>query len=157
MTQSHTSSCPILHVLLINSYTSLFLPPPHSLTTCPVLPSHVSVQVPSEARVGDVIGITCLAENSNPPADVTLVINGQTPPGASSRMIKVDHGGWNTITNLSNYEVRVPADSEPTDLNVNCYALNQAIGSTEISTKVVSVLSEYHQIPTSLIYMYVYV
>ncbi|XP_069180503.1 nephrin isoform X2 [Procambarus clarkii] len=98
--------------------------------------SSVTISGPDEAKVGDVIAISCVAENSNPPADVTVVINGQTPPGATSRTQKVDHGGWRTITNLTNYEVR-PIDS---DLTVNCYALNQALGSTKIDTKVVSVL-----------------
>nr|XP_027221837.1 LOW QUALITY PROTEIN: synaptogenesis protein syg-2-like [Penaeus vannamei] len=89
-------------------------------------------------KVGDVITITCVAENSNPPSDVNLVINGQTPPGATSRTQKVPNGGWNTITNLTRYEVR-PIDA---DLMVNCYALNQALGSTKIDTEVISVLRE---------------
>ncbi|XP_071520410.1 nephrin-like isoform X2 [Panulirus ornatus] len=99
-------------------------------------PSLVTITGPNEAKVGDVIAISCLAENSNPAADVNLVINGQTPPGATSRTQEVEHGGKNTITNLTSYEVR-PID---TDLTINCYALNQALGSTKIDTKVVSVL-----------------
>ncbi|XP_050737080.1 nephrin-like isoform X2 [Eriocheir sinensis] len=99
-------------------------------------PSQVTIDGPTEAKVGDMISISCVAENSNPPSDVNLVINGQTPPGATSRTYKVDHGGWNTVTNLTSYEVR-PIDS---DLTVNCYALNQALGSTKINTQVVSVL-----------------
>ncbi|XP_069950539.1 nephrin isoform X2 [Cherax quadricarinatus] len=98
--------------------------------------SSVTIFGPDEAKVGDVIAISCVAENSNPPADVTVVINGQTPPGSISRTQKVDHGGWRTITNLTTYEVW-PIDS---DLTVNCYALNQALGSTKIDTKVISVL-----------------
>ncbi|XP_069974958.1 nephrin-like isoform X2 [Penaeus vannamei] len=98
--------------------------------------SKVTITGPSQAKVGDVITITCVAENSNPPSDVNLVINGQTPPGATSRTQKVPNGGWNTITNLTRYEVR-PIDA---DLMVNCYALNQALGSTKIDTEVISVL-----------------
>ncbi|XP_066949212.1 nephrin-like isoform X2 [Macrobrachium rosenbergii] len=98
--------------------------------------SQVTISGPSEVKVGDIIAVSCIAENSNPPADVNLVINGQTPPGATSSTQKVDNGGWNTITNLTSYEVR-PIDS---DLTVNCYALNQALGSTKIDTMVISVL-----------------
>lgn len=98
----------------------------------------MTITGPSQAKVGDVITITCVAENSNPPSDVNLVINGQTPPGATSRTQKVPNGGWNTITNLTRYEVR-PIDA---DLMVNCYALNQALGSTKIDTEVISVLRE---------------
>ncbi|KAK8404516.1 hypothetical protein O3P69_007633 [Scylla paramamosain] len=99
-------------------------------------PSEVAINGPTEAKVGDIISISCIAENSNPPSDVNLVISGQTPPGATSRTYKVEHGGWNTVTNLTSYEVR----SIGSDLTVNCYALNQALGSTKISTQVVRVL-----------------
>ncbi|KAG0716042.1 Synaptogenesis protein syg-2 [Chionoecetes opilio] len=55
-------------------------------------PSRVSINGPTEAKVADIISISCIAENSNPPSDVNLVINGQTPPGATSRTYKVEHG-----------------------------------------------------------------
>ncbi|CAL4122494.1 unnamed protein product [Meganyctiphanes norvegica] len=101
-------------------------------------PSKVTVTAPDSATVGDVITVSCLAENSNPPADVNIVINGHTPQGTNARTLKVENGGWNTLTNLSSYEVR-PMD---TDLTVNCYALNQALGSTKIDTKVINILRE---------------
>ncbi|KAG7155821.1 Synaptogenesis protein syg-2-like 7, partial [Homarus americanus] len=99
-------------------------------------PSTVTIFGPDEAKVGDVISLSCVADNSNPPADVTVVINGQTPPGATSSTQKVEHGGWRTTTNLTVYEVR-PTDS---DLTINCYALNPPLSSTKIDTKIISVL-----------------
>ncbi|CAL4132163.1 unnamed protein product [Meganyctiphanes norvegica] len=85
--------------------------------------------------VGDVITVSCLAENSNHSADVNIVINGHTPQGTNTQTLKVENGGWNTLTNFT-YEVQ-PMDTE---LPVTCYVLNQALGSNKTDTKVISIL-----------------
>lgn len=106
------------------------------LSTVP--PSEVRVSAPKSARIGESIALSCVAENSYPAADISLVINGQTPPGTSSSLITRDDGGFDTMANLTAFEIR-PMD---TDLVVACYAHNHPLGDTKVDTQIVTVLSK---------------
>ena len=105
-----------------------------------VPPSSVKISAPENAKVGDIISISCVAENSNPAADVSLVVNGLTPPGIASSRRKSGTGGFTTVTNLTQFEIQ-PMDE---DLMVYCYAHNQPLSSTKVDTKTVLVLRECH-------------
>ena len=105
----------------------------------PVVPDSLEIEAPSQVKVGDIISVTCTANNSNPASDVSLIIDGVTPSGISSRHVDGQNGGTTTITVLNNYEIR-PMDS---DLTIKCYAFNKALRKTKFSTKNVIVLSKY--------------
>ncbi|XP_076062495.1 nephrin-like isoform X2 [Oratosquilla oratoria] len=108
----------------------------HIQLTVQFAPSSIVITAPNEVRVGDRIAISCVAANSNPKADVSLVIDNQNAPGTMSRIIRGENESWTTITNLTNYQVHLVRS----DLMVNCYAQNQALGSTSTASKVIRVL-----------------
>ncbi|KAF2366197.1 Fibronectin type III [Trinorchestia longiramus] len=99
-------------------------------------PDSVTVKGPDQAKVGDNISLSCIASNSNPAADVSLVVNGHTPPGIASNQVRTDNWGFTTMANLSTYEVQ-PMDK---DLVVACYAHNQPLASTKVDTKTITIL-----------------
>ena len=99
----------------------------------------MEITAPDQAKVGDVISVSCKATNSNPPADVTLIINGKTPSGTNSKQEDGINGGKTTITELAAYEVG-PID---TDLAINCYVSNVVFPKTNHNSKIVTVLRKY--------------
>ena len=94
---------------------------------------------PDEVNVGDNISLSCTAENSNPPADVSILINGNPPPGVTFEQTKTPDGGFTTVTNLASYVVG-PTER---DLKVTCYAANAPLGKTEMDTKIIIVKRKF--------------
>ncbi|XP_018024106.1 nephrin isoform X2 [Hyalella azteca] len=98
-------------------------------------PDHVQVTGPAIARVGENVTLTCLTENSNPPATISWVVDGQPHRSSGDRREKASAGGWHTISSIS---VIVP--SVDRDMMFTCHATNQNIGTTKVDTYTLSVL-----------------
>ncbi|KAG1691200.1 Nephrin [Nymphon striatum] len=63
-------------------------------------PGKAVIDGPKEASAGDVITMFCKTERSNPPADISWVIDGRRTPSTDS--VKADpQGGWITSSNIT--------------------------------------------------------
>ncbi|KAI5705413.1 hypothetical protein M8J75_014719 [Diaphorina citri] len=89
-------------------------------------PATVSITGPKEARVGDIVPLTCTTAPSNPPAQITWQIGGAK---VSSE------GGW---TSSSNTSVVITADMR--NLVVVCYGHNKQLTEHATVTHTISVL-----------------
>ncbi|XP_050709640.1 nephrin-like [Eriocheir sinensis] len=92
-------------------------------------PQNVRVTGPKQARVGDNVTLHCFAENSNPPAKVSWVMDGQPRPETSTRNETTRSGGWHTDSELT---LAVPHLNR--DITFTCHATNQALGETKVDT-----------------------
>ncbi|XP_037827226.1 nephrin isoform X4 [Lucilia sericata] len=103
-------------------------------------PTHVSISGSTEARVGDVVPLTCTTAASNPPAEIKWMVGGRQIRNATSRTTVSPEGGWITISNIT-------AVIEPNkrSLVVICHGLNMQLTENVVSTHTVNVL--YPPIP----------
>ncbi|CAN7984404.1 unnamed protein product [Ixodes hexagonus] len=100
-----------------------------------VAPSKVKVRGPKEAKAGDQITMRCSTERSNPPAEVSWVVDGR--PFESVSTITADpKGGWVTTSNIT---VNITGQERNMKM-FSCYAVNQALGDTVVETAAVSIL-----------------
>lgn len=98
-------------------------------------PSKVKVRGPKEAKAGDQITMRCSTERSNPPAEVSWVVDGR--PFESVSTITADpKGGWVTTSNIT---VNITGQERNMKM-FSCYAVNQALGDTVVETAAVSIL-----------------
>ncbi|XP_042868952.1 nephrin-like isoform X2 [Penaeus japonicus] len=98
-------------------------------------PDKVVVSGPAQSRVGENVTLKCVVDNSNPPAEVSWVVDGQPRPEATTRRERAGPGGWHTISRL---ELGVPVVDR--DMMFTCHATNQALGETKVDTYMLSVL-----------------
>ena len=103
-----------------------------------VPPEKVDISGPKTARVGDNVTLTCLVENSNPPASVEWVVNSQPYDSGVTKKERAVSGGWHTVSRLA---VTIPRTDR--DMEVACHATNHAIGKTKVQNYKISVLSKY--------------
>ncbi|KAM7342976.1 nephrin adhesion molecule sticks and stones isoform 1-T2 [Cochliomyia hominivorax] len=98
-------------------------------------PTHVSISGSTEARVGDVVPLTCTTAASNPPAEIKWMVGGRQIRNATSRTVVSPEGGWITISNIT-------AVIEPNkrSLVVICHGLNMQLTENVVSTHTVNVL-----------------
>ncbi|XP_065366924.1 nephrin isoform X1 [Calliphora vicina] len=103
-------------------------------------PTHVSISGSTEARVGDVVPLTCTTAASNPPAEIKWMVGGRQIRNATSRTTVSPEGGWITISNIT-------AVIEPNkrSLVVICHGLNMQLTENVVSTHTINVL--YPPIP----------
>lgn len=98
-------------------------------------PSKVKVRGPKEAKAGDQVTMRCSTERSNPPAEVSWVVDGR--PFESVSTITADpKGGWVTTSNIT---VNITGQERNMKM-FSCYAVNQALGDTVVETSAVSIL-----------------
>ncbi|XP_054719088.1 nephrin-like [Uloborus diversus] len=98
-------------------------------------PSKVTIMGPKEAQEGDSVTMFCTTDRSNPPADVSWVVDGR-PVQAASSSVADPRGGWVTTSNVS-----VTITGHERNMKMfSCYAVNQALSETMVETAVVSVL-----------------
>ncbi|XP_044317719.1 nephrin isoform X2 [Drosophila rhopaloa] len=98
-------------------------------------PTHVTVMGPTEARVGDVVPLTCTTAPSNPPAEIKWMVGGRQVRNATSKTIVSPEGGWTTTSNIT-------ATVEPNkrSLVVICHGLNMQLTENVVSTHTINVL-----------------
>ncbi|XP_037072882.1 LOW QUALITY PROTEIN: nephrin-like [Pollicipes pollicipes] len=99
-------------------------------------PETVEVTGTEEAKRGEPVELSCTTSSSNPPANITWVINGRTVTNTSHIIESHPDGGWVSKSNASS----VVPDTMREDMVVSCYALNPALGLTEVGTLKVTVL-----------------
>ncbi|XP_055938972.1 nephrin-like isoform X2 [Argiope bruennichi] len=98
-------------------------------------PSKVTIMGPKEAQEGDAVTMVCMTDRSNPPADVSWVVDGR-PVQAASSSVADPRGGWVTTSNVT-----VTITGHERNMKMfSCYAVNQALSETMVETAVVSVL-----------------
>ena len=90
----------------------------------------------SEARVGDVVPLTCTTDNSNPPAEIRWTVGGKQVHNATSRSVQSKDGGWITISDLV---TAIPPG--PRSVIVVCHGLNM---DTAVGTHTIEVQCMYH-------------
>lgn len=66
-------------------FLSLSLSLPLFVPSTTVAPSQVTVTGPTEARVGDVVPLTCATAPSNPPAEIKWMVGGRQIRNATSK------------------------------------------------------------------------
>ncbi|XP_017066091.1 nephrin isoform X3 [Drosophila eugracilis] len=98
-------------------------------------PTHVTVMGPTEARVGDIVPLTCTTAPSNPPAEIKWMVGGRQVRNATSKTIVSPEGGWTTTSNFT-------ATVEPNkrSLVVICHGLNMQLTENVVSTHTINVL-----------------
>lgn len=98
-------------------------------------PARVTINGTKEAKAGDEVTLECRTERSNPPSELSWVVDGR-PVSASNTVTADSSGGWISRANVT---VRVT----PQDRNMkmlSCYAINQALGETIVETAVLNIL-----------------
>lgn len=118
--------------------TNMVAPEPMTASvrlTVQFAPSKVKVRGPKEAKAGDQVTMRCSTERSNPPAEVSWVVDGR--PFESVSTITADpKGGWVTTSNVT---VNITGQERNMKM-FSCYAVNQALGDTVVETAAVSIL-----------------
>ncbi|XP_059224437.1 nephrin isoform X1 [Stomoxys calcitrans] len=98
-------------------------------------PTHVSISGNNEARVGDVVPLTCTTAPSNPPAEIKWMVGGRQIRNATSRTMVSPEGGWITISNIT-----AVVEPNKRSLVVICHGLNMQLTENVVSTHTVNVL-----------------
>lgn len=98
-------------------------------------PDKVTIDGPSEAKVGDILEFKCETSNSNPPATVQWVVDGRTVAENFTHTATSPNGGWITKSDLT-----VTIGSNDRNKMVSCYAVNQELGETIVESHMISVL-----------------
>ncbi|XP_043205643.1 nephrin-like [Amphibalanus amphitrite] len=99
-------------------------------------PERVTVSGTQEARGGDTVHMSCITSSSNPPANITWVINGRTMMNTTQKIEHIADLGWVSRSNVT----AVVPDGMEEDMVFSCYAVNSALPLTKLSTATVRVL-----------------
>ncbi|KRJ98391.1 uncharacterized protein Dyak_GE19230, isoform E [Drosophila yakuba] len=98
-------------------------------------PTHVTVMGPTEARVGDIVPLTCTTAPSNPPAEIKWMVGGRQVRNATSKTIVSPEGGWTTTSNIT-----AVVEPNKRSLVVICHGLNMQLTENVVSTHTINVL-----------------
>lgn len=98
-------------------------------------PARVVINGTKEAKAGDIVTMTCRTERSNPPSELSWVVDGR-PVTANNEISADPSGGWITSANVT---VNVTAQDRNMKM-LSCYAINQALGETIVETAVLNIL-----------------
>ncbi|XP_033156271.1 nephrin isoform X2 [Drosophila mauritiana] len=98
-------------------------------------PTHVTVMGPTEARVGDIVPLTCTTAPSNPPAEIKWMVGGRQVRNATSKTIVSPDGGWTTTSNIT-----AVVEPNKRSLVVICHGLNMQLTENVVSTHTINVL-----------------
>lgn len=99
-------------------------------------PSKVSIVGPKEAQDGENVTLFCSTDRSNPPADVSWVVDGRALQAANT-IVADPRGGWVTYSNVT---VTISGGHERNVKTFSCYSVNKAMGETQVETAVISIL-----------------
>ncbi|XP_039488124.1 nephrin isoform X2 [Drosophila santomea] len=98
-------------------------------------PTHVTIMGPTEARVGDIVPLTCTTAPSNPPAEIKWMVGGRQVRNATSKTIVSPEGGWTTTSNIT-----AVVEPNKRSLVVICHGLNMQLTENVVSTHTINVL-----------------
>ncbi|XP_041449214.1 LOW QUALITY PROTEIN: nephrin [Drosophila obscura] len=98
-------------------------------------PTHVTVMGPTEARVGDVVPLTCNTAPSNPPAEIKWMVGGRQVRNTTFSKIISPEGGWTSTSNIS-----AIVEPHKRSLVVICHGLNMQLTENVVATHTINVL-----------------
>ncbi|KAJ3642020.1 hypothetical protein Zmor_028484 [Zophobas morio] len=98
-------------------------------------PARVTISGKTEAKVGDLVTLTCTTANSNPPAEMKWMVAGRQIRNATSRTVASPEGGWITTSNIT-----AVVEPNRTSLVVTCHGLNMQLRENVVSTHTINVL-----------------
>ena len=98
-------------------------------------PARVIINGTKEAKAGDEVTMECRTERSNPPSELSWVVDGR-PVTATNTVVADPAGGFISSANVT---VRVTAQDRNMKM-LSCYAINQALGETIVESAVLSIL-----------------
>ncbi|KAJ3641993.1 hypothetical protein Zmor_028460 [Zophobas morio] len=98
-------------------------------------PARVTISGKTEAKVGDLVTLTCTTANSNPPAEMKWMVAGRQIRNATSRTLVSPEGGWITTSNIT-----AVVEPNRTSLVVTCHGLNMQLRENVVSTHTINVL-----------------
>ncbi|XP_037944607.1 nephrin [Teleopsis dalmanni] len=98
-------------------------------------PNHVSVEGQTEARVGDVVPLSCTTAPSNPAAEIKWNIGGRQIRNATSLTTINPEGGWITVSNITTV-----VEPNKRSLIATCNGLNMQLTEYVQSTHTINVL-----------------
>ncbi|XP_034122580.1 nephrin isoform X1 [Drosophila guanche] len=98
-------------------------------------PTHVTVMGPTEARVGDVVPLTCNTAPSNPPAEIKWMVGGRQVRNTTFSKIISPEGGWTSTSNIT-----AIVEPHKRSLVVICHGLNMQLTENVVSTHTINVL-----------------
>ncbi|KAL7737125.1 hypothetical protein ACLKA6_005337 [Drosophila palustris] len=98
-------------------------------------PAQVTVTGPTEARVGDVVPLTCSTAPSNPPAEIKWMVAGRQVRNATSKTTVSSEGGWTTSSNIT-----TTVEPNKRSLVVICHGLNMQLTENVVATHTINVL-----------------
>ncbi|XP_071033776.1 nephrin isoform X1 [Parasteatoda tepidariorum] len=110
-------------------------------------PSNVKLIGPLVAKKSDTVTMTCSTEASNPPSQITWVVDGSRVVGGESVTNRVADG-WVTASNLTITLTR----QDPDVKSFSCYAENPPVRKKTFRTHKLTVTSDPPQPPTILGY-----
>lgn len=100
-------------------------------------PSQVTINGPTEARVGEKVHYQCVTAPSNPPAEIRWAIDGkqvnastQTTPGKDDGMI-------------SNSSISFPVKANKRSFMIVCHGINMDLAENVYSTHTLNILCKY--------------
>lgn len=98
-------------------------------------PSRVTINGPKEGKVGDSVSLTCITGSSNPPVDISWIVDGR--PIMSAHSVTTDEsGGW-TTTSIINVTL---TRQDPDTKTFSCYAVSEALGDTVVQTATLTIV-----------------
>ena len=98
-------------------------------------PSKVLIKGPKEAKSGDSLFFTCKTGKSNPPAEVSWVVDGREV-SSKYTIINDPSGGAITSTNIT---INI-TDTDRSSKSITCYANNRELSESVVESHVLSVL-----------------
>ena len=98
----------------------------------------VTINGTTEARVGDVIVLSCTAGVSNPSATIKWLVDGKQVENAVSRTVSASENGWITYSNTT-----VVVEPNKTNVVAICYGVNAVLGENKVATHTIIVLCEF--------------
>lgn len=103
-----------------------------------VAPSGVIIHGPTEAKADDHVFITCITENSNPPADIKWTVDGYNFETNASKTEPAPNGGWITSSNVT-----FIINRKSRSIVVICHASNAKLTENIVGTHNINVICEY--------------
>ncbi|XP_012226439.1 nephrin isoform X3 [Linepithema humile] len=98
-------------------------------------PAGVTITGPTEAKADDQVHITCMTENSNPPADIKWTVDGHNFESNSSKTEPAPNGGWITTSNVT-----FSINRKSRSIVVICHASNAKLTENVVGTHTINVI-----------------
>lgn len=113
-------------------------------------PAIVTINGSTEARVGDIIPLSCTTGASNPPASIKWLIDGKQVENSESRTLVSSDNGWITYSNTT-----VIVEPNKTSVVAICYGVNAHLNENKVATHTITVLCKYNRVSLFSLFLFV--